>query len=610
MSGLRLRSRQLKLGAAGLVAALLVVGIATGIVSGEPSAEPAAQNFLLAWAQGQYKEAAALTTGPPGPVTVALRTAYQQLGAAAYYLSMGQVSQHSGVATAYFHASVDLGQDGAAWDYSGHFTLRKLSGSWKVVWSPAVINPGLRQGVRMAVVTRMPNRAPVLDAGGGSLIRPSAAWIAQVRPGDLKDPQVTATAFAAATGLDEEQVLSVIRAAPQSAPLNLLTLRPSIYQKLRHKLARVPGLTMLQRSRRLFSSVASDVTGSVGTEIAPALQEQGISYRPGTTVGVSGLQEVYQRMLAGTPQTMIVAENAAGHQVAVLKKWDGEPGTPVRTTIDGGVQTAADRALAGQSSAGAIIAVQASSGHILAVANRNADRRAEDRPAERAVPARERVHYRVHRRAAVRWPAVAGHADPVPVQHQRGRPHVQQRAGHAPAGRGAAVQQRFRAVLRDRVHHPVARADRIPAGQQRLELRARPELEAAAERVHRVVPGRGDPGRPGREHRRPAGRRGQPAGHGPGGGRCGRGHLAPAGAGHLAARPWAEPARGGRRADRDGTAPADAGGGDQRRREVGQPGRRRGVRPGRYRPDRPRAASGGRTGSSATAAAWPSPCCS
>ena len=219
MSGLRSRSRQLKLGAAGLVAALLVAGIATGIVSGEPSAEPAAQNFLLAWAQGQYKEAAALTTGPPGPVTVALRTAYQQLGAAAYYLSMGQISQHSGVATAYFHASVDLGQDGAAWDYTGHFTLRKLSGSWKVVWSPAVINPGLRQGVRMAVVTRMPNRAPVLDAGGGSLIRPSAAWIAQVRPGDLKDPEATATAFADATGLDEEQVLSVIRAAPQSAPL-------------------------------------------------------------------------------------------------------------------------------------------------------------------------------------------------------------------------------------------------------------------------------------------------------------------------------------------------------------------------------------------------------
>ncbi len=371
VSGLRSRSRQLKLGAAGLACALLVAGVATGIAGGEPSAEPAAQNFLLAWAQGQYKEAAALTTGPPGPVTTALRTAYQQLGAAAYYLSMGRVSQHSGVATAYFQASVDLGQDGAAWDYQGHFTLRKVAGSWKVVWSPAVIHPGLRQGERMAVVTRMPKRAGVLDAGGGSLIRLSAAWIAQVRPGQLSNPEATASAFADATGLDEEQVLSVIRAAPQSAPLPLLTLAPSAFHKLRRKLDRVPGLTMRRVSRRLFSSVASDVTGSVGTEIAPALQEQGIAYRPGTTVGVSGLQQVYQRMLAGTAQTEVVAENAAGH-VSVLKMWDGQRGTPVRTTIDGGVQTAADRALAGQSSAAAIIAVQASNGHVLAVANRNA----------------------------------------------------------------------------------------------------------------------------------------------------------------------------------------------------------------------------------------------
>jgi len=371
VSGLRSRSRQLKLGAAGLACALLVAGVATGIAGGEPSAEPAAQNFLLAWAQGQYKEAAALTTGPPGPVTTALRTAYQQLGAAAYYLSMGRVSQHSGVATAYFQASVDLGQDGAAWDYQGHFTLRKVAGSWKVVWSPAVIHPGLRQGERMAVVTRMPKRAGVLDAGGGSLIRLSAAWIAQVRPGQLSNPEATASAFADATGLDQEQVLSVIRAAPQSAPLPLLTLAPSAFHKLRRKLDRVPGLTMRRVSRRLFSSVASDVTGSVGTEIAPALQEQGIAYRPGTTVGVSGLQQVYQRMLAGTAQTEVVAENAAGH-VSVLKMWDGQRGTPVRTTIDGGVQTAADRALAGQSSAAAIIAVQASNGHVLAVANRNA----------------------------------------------------------------------------------------------------------------------------------------------------------------------------------------------------------------------------------------------
>jgi cell division protein FtsI/penicillin-binding protein 2 len=369
VGGLRLRSRQLKLGAAGVVVLLLIIGVAGGFASGEPSAEPAAQAFLLAWAQGQYKTAAALTTGAPATVTTDLHTAYQQLGAAAYYLSMGPITQHSGTAEAHFFASVDLGQDGAPWTYEGRFAMRKTSAGWRVLWSPAVINPGLRQGLRMAVVTTMPARAKLLDAEGASLIHPSPAWRVQVRPGKLTHPELTATAFAAVTGLDEEQVLSVIRAAPQTHPLTLLTLSPASYAKLRKKLGRVPGVFMSRVSVPLFETGAADVTGTVDTELAHVLQEQGVSYRPGTTVGVSGLQEVYQRRLAGLPETEVIAENRAGHQVAVLKRWDGTRGTSVRTTIEAGVQRSAANAVAGQPAAAAIVAVQASTGHVIAVAD-------------------------------------------------------------------------------------------------------------------------------------------------------------------------------------------------------------------------------------------------
>ena len=369
VGGLRLRSRQLKLGAAGLVVLLLIIGVAGGFASGEPSAEPAAQQFLLAWAQGQYKTAAALTTGEPAAVTTALRTAYQQLGAAAYYLTMGPIDQHSGTAEAHFFASVDLGQDGAPWSYEGRFAMRKTSSGWRVLWSPSVINPGLRQGLRMAVVTRMPARAPLLDAEGIPLIHPSPAWVAQVRPGRLAHPEETAEKFAMVTGLDDQQVLSVIDAAPQTHPLTLVTLSPAAYAKLRKKLGKVPGLMMRRESLRLFDTSAADVTGTVGTELAPVLQAQGVSYRPGTTVGVSGLQEVFQRRLAGSAETEVIAENQAGHQVATLKQWDGTRGTAVRTTLEGGVQRAAANAVAGQPAAAAIVAVQSSTGHIIAVAD-------------------------------------------------------------------------------------------------------------------------------------------------------------------------------------------------------------------------------------------------
>ncbi len=188
-----------------------------------------------------------------------------------------------------------------------------------MLWSPSVINPGLRQGLRMAVVSRMPARAPLLDAEGTPLIHPSPAWVAQVRPGRLAHPEETADNFATVTGLDDQQVLSVIDAAPQTHPLTLVTLSPSAYAKLRKKLGRVPGLMMRRVSLRLFDTSAADVTGTVGTELAPVLQAQGVTYRPGTTVGVSGLQQVYQRRLAGSAETEVIAENQAGHQVAIAQ---------------------------------------------------------------------------------------------------------------------------------------------------------------------------------------------------------------------------------------------------------------------------------------------------
>jgi len=55
-----------------------------------------------------------------------------------------------------------------------------------------------------------------------------------------------------------------------------------------------------------------------------------------------------------------------------LKTWPGTRGKPVQTTLNSAVQVAADQALDGQPTSGAIVAVQACTGKILAVASRTA----------------------------------------------------------------------------------------------------------------------------------------------------------------------------------------------------------------------------------------------
>ncbi len=357
--------------AAILTAAALVVSLIIGSGT-EPSAEPTVRSFLLDWSQGDFAAAAAYTTGQPRPVAAALFGASQQLGAAAVQLSMGSIHQHGSHAEAVFHASVDLGEDSAPWQYDGKIPLLRSGSGWKIEWSPAVINPSLRPGLRLAVVSTMPSRAPLLDRDGNSLIRPSAAYEVGVQPDRLTDPSMTANQLAQVTNLDPSQVLSQIMSAPSGKFAELVTLDPRTYRRLLPRLHTVPGIRVHATTRQLSDTAAPGITGTVGTDDSPLLRQEGLPYQPGATIGMSGLEALYQRQLAGSSSTEVVTENPQGQLVSVLKRWPGQAGNPVRTTLDSKVQAAALRTVRSAHGAAAIAAVSPSTGNILAIAGRSA----------------------------------------------------------------------------------------------------------------------------------------------------------------------------------------------------------------------------------------------
>jgi cell division protein FtsI/penicillin-binding protein 2 len=362
------RARRIQLIAILVTAGVVIAGFLDGF-GGESSAEGTVQSFLLAWQQHSYNSAASYTTGTKTTVASALSDAFTQLDATNLFLAMGAVSQHGNTAEAHFTASVNLGQGGHQWEYPGQFTLRKIGSTWKVVWSSSVINPQLGSNDRLAVVTQVPPRAAVQSASGQPLQVPSAVYQVGVWPKTLKNATTTATDLATVTQLNPSQVLGQIQAAPPGRFLTLLSLDPATYGQLAPKLARVPGLTVHRADQRLFSSSASEIVGTVGTEASSRLRDQGASYQPGTTIGLTGLQAAYQHRLAGSPTTEVVAENSSGQQTAVLKQWQGKTGLPITTTITPNVQAAATSALHDAPNASAeIVAVQASTGKVLAVA--------------------------------------------------------------------------------------------------------------------------------------------------------------------------------------------------------------------------------------------------
>jgi cell division protein FtsI/penicillin-binding protein 2 len=374
--GVSLRSRPMlkRASVVIVIGALVAVGLVRG---GDSSAEPTVYQFLLDWEQGNYQGAAALTTGQPQAVAAELSSAYDNLDATDLVLGMGHISQDGGAALALFNASIDLGSSGLQWTYGGRFRLQESGSTWRVVWSPSVIVPQLRAGDRLAVVQEAFPRAALLASDGQPLSLPSSTYLIGVIPNQLRGGEVLTFAERLVAALElpdlpAAQVAGQIRASLSNQFQELFTLTPAQFGRLRGRLVGIPGIQVRHTRERLFDSIAPDVVGAVGTETAPVLREDGVPYRPGTTVGLSGLQQTFQSQLAGTPTTAVVIENAKGDEPSEPQVWQGLRGTPVRTTLDYDDQVAANSALADLPGSAAIVAVQADSGRILAVSSHQA----------------------------------------------------------------------------------------------------------------------------------------------------------------------------------------------------------------------------------------------
>jgi hypothetical protein len=286
--GVGTRSRSMLARTSAVVVLGAVVGV--GLMKpGIPSPEPTVSRFLLDWESKNYLAAAELTTGQPRQVAAALADAYEHLDASNLYLAMRGINQDGKHASAAFEASIDLGGNGLTWTYGGNFGLQDGRSGWRVVWSPSVIVPRMTQHDQLAVVSFQPDRAQLLDSAGTPLSVRSPAYKVDVVPGEVTDPARTAGMLQAVTQIPKDQIEGQIQSAVPGHPLVLLTLSPDDYQTLGARLAAIPGVHVQPERVRLFDSIAPDVVGQVGTEIASVLRTDGVEYRPGTTVGLSGL---------------------------------------------------------------------------------------------------------------------------------------------------------------------------------------------------------------------------------------------------------------------------------------------------------------------------------
>ena len=355
-------------GVAALAGALLVTTAVSGCFA-EPSPLPTVRDFLVAWQNGNYTGAAKQTNGDRKAVAGALEALPGQLDLASLHLALGHVRKDGDDATAQFEVRVDLGDNGPPWDYGSQMHLHRSGGQWKVVWSPSIIHPKLGKGQRLAVVTETPSRAYIQDTKGRALTKKTKVEIFGVLPGQLAKPDATLDRLSEITNLDKDRVLGRVRSAPPQEFLPLVTLQLPDQVREAAQLLQVPGVQARTRYLQIAPSAAGDVVGKLGPATAVLLQQVGAPYQPGDTIGVSGLQVLDQRRLAGTPTVKVVAQGPSGSGSQELYELPGTMSQPVRTTIDQRVQMAAEKALRGVQGASSLAVVHQATGEILAAAN-------------------------------------------------------------------------------------------------------------------------------------------------------------------------------------------------------------------------------------------------
>ncbi|MGW5382427.1 penicillin-binding transpeptidase domain-containing protein [Nocardia sp. NPDC003963] len=317
-----------------LVVLLTALGLTlAGCSSGPPEPDTVAERFTEALGRDDIAAAAALTDDPA--------RAGAGLGSLFDGLGKGATFEVAGVRDDTFTLDVTwkLGPDGnREWKYTTTGTAGETEDGWRVHWDPATVAPGLDTGP-LSYAPVYPRPARVLDAAGGELMAEQVVTLVQLAPG--ADTATAAGLLAPLAPGITAASLDAELAAAQGKPITAISLRDADIAPIRDALSATRGVTLAPQTRLL----TTDRTISGPT--------------------LSGLSELWQQEADDAAGWAVRAETADG--ATRIAGAEPRPTADIRSTIDIGLQRAAETALDPIGTPAAIVAVRPSTGEILAV---------------------------------------------------------------------------------------------------------------------------------------------------------------------------------------------------------------------------------------------------
>ena len=357
-----------------IVVPLALIALTFSDGGGESPAERL-DRFLAAWTAERDGEAARLTDAPMAAAE-ALRANRAGLDGARLRAEVDEPPEEAdGEAFARVRLSWEIPEIGP-WSYTVEILMREHPDlGWRVDWEPTVVHPELAgPNARLGTVRRRAERGRILDRDGAALVQSRPVKRVGVIAGEVEQPDETAERLAEALDIEAAPYARAIRGGGPRQCVEAIALRPLDFAAVRDELEAIPEVEIHDGSAQLAPSreFARALLGEVRELTAEQLEELGPAYQVGDVGGQYGLQAAFEKRLAGTPERAVVIR-VNGIPTQDLYVVEGRSGRNLRTTLDRGVQAAAEEALGDLDQAAALVAVQPSSGDLLAVANRPTD---------------------------------------------------------------------------------------------------------------------------------------------------------------------------------------------------------------------------------------------
>ena len=317
---------------------LAVTMVLAGCSDAEDRLDATVRSFAEALSRGDADAAADLTSDPAA-ASATLGELFASLGSDVTFRPdrVRAVDSEGGFALG---ATWTFGPDDAhEWTYTTDGEATADGQDWKIRWDPAVVAPGLDAGP-LAYSTLVPQPAArVLDRTGAELLTQHVVTLVDLAP-DADVAAVAALLNPIAPTITAESLAADVGAAA-GAPVTAVTLREEDLTPIEAALTALPGVTLRPQLRLLATDRAL------------------------TSPTLSGLADLWQQRTDAAAGWAVTAQTSAGPQR--VGGQDAEPVGDISSTLDIGMQRAAEDALAPLGTPAALVAIQPSTGNLLVV---------------------------------------------------------------------------------------------------------------------------------------------------------------------------------------------------------------------------------------------------